>query len=49
MRRMPPSPDVTLRADRALAYGEVMAVMGEMNRVGIRSIALVTSSSVPAP
>ena len=42
-------PEVTLRADRALAYGEVMAVMGEMNHLGIRSIALVTSSSVPAP
>ena len=44
-----PPPDITLRADRALAYGDVMAVMGEMNHLGIRSIALVTSSSVPAP
>ena len=42
-------PQVTLRADRALAYGEVMAVMGEMNRTGIRAIALVTDSSVTAP
>ncbi len=44
-----PPPEITLRADRALAYGEVMAVMGAMNHLGIRSIALVTSSSVPAP
>ena len=44
-----PPPQVTLRADRALAYGEVMAVMGEMNRTGIRAIALVTDSSVTAP
>ena len=42
-------PQVTLRADRSLSYGEVMTVMGEMNRAGIRSIALVTGSSVMAP
>jgi len=42
-------PQVTLRADRSLSYGEVMSVMGDMNHAGIRSIALVTGSSVTAP
>ena len=44
-----PPPQVTLRADRSLAYGEVMAAMGEMNHVGIKAISLVTDSSVTAP
>jgi biopolymer transport protein TolR len=42
-------PQVTLRADRALDYGRVMAVMGELNRAGFNSIALVTNSSVSGP
>ena len=42
-------PQVTLRADRALDYGRVMAVMGELNRAGFTSISLVTSSSETAP
>lgn len=42
-------PQLTLRADKALAYGDVMAVMGEVNRAGVQSIALVTDSSVSAP
>jgi biopolymer transport protein TolR len=43
-------PQVTLRADRALDYGRVMGVMGELNHAGFNSIALVTSSSgAPAP
>ena len=42
-------PQVTLRADRALDYGRVMTVMGELNRAGFNSIALVTSGSVEAP
>jgi biopolymer transport protein TolR len=42
-------PLVTLRADRALAYGEVMAVMGELNHAGFNSISLVTNGSVQAP
>ena len=51
---LPPGADgkpplVTLRADRALPYGEVMAVMGELNRAGFNSIALVTNGSVQAP
>src|SRR5690606_32875016 len=42
-------PLVTLRADRALDYGRVMAVMGELNRGGCNSISLVTQGSVEAP
>jgi biopolymer transport protein TolR len=41
-------PQVTLRADKALDYGRVMAVMGELNRSGFNSISLVTSGAVPA-
>ena len=40
---------MTLRADRALDYGRVMAVMGELNRAGCNRIALVTHGSVSAP
>jgi biopolymer transport protein TolR len=45
---VPPGPDgkpplVTLRADKALDYGRVIAVMGELNRAGFRSISLVTT------
>ena len=42
------APQVTLRADKALDYGRVMAVMGELNRGGFNSISLVTTGSVPA-
>ena len=35
--------NVTLRADRALDYGRVMAVMGELNRAGLNRISLVTN------
>ena len=45
----PAAPLITLRADRALDYGRVMAVMGELNRAGCRSISLVTNSSSTAP
>lgn len=38
-------PLITLRADRALDYGRVMAVMGELNRAGCNSVSLVTSSA----
>lgn len=38
-------PLVTLRADKALDYGSVMSVMGELNRAGITSISLVTSAT----
>lgn len=42
-------PQVTLRADKSLDYGRVMAVMGELNRSGFNSISLVTSGSVKTP
>ena len=42
-------PLVTLRADKGLAYGRVMAVMGELNRAGFNAISLVTNGSVTAP
>jgi biopolymer transport protein TolR len=42
-------PQVTLRADTALDYGKVVAVMGELNRAGFNSIQLVTASSVSRP
>lgn len=42
-------PDITLRADRALDYGRVMAVMGELNRAGLNRISLVTNGSSAAP
>ncbi len=34
---------VFLRADRALAYGKVMLVMGELNHAGLNRVALVTT------
>jgi biopolymer transport protein TolR len=41
-------PLVTLRADRGLDYGRVMAVMGELNHAGFNSVSLVTNSSSKA-
>jgi biopolymer transport protein TolR len=38
-------PRIYLRADRALDYGRVMQVMGEINRAGLRRMALVSSSA----
>ena len=38
-------PIIVLRGDRALDYGRVMAVMGELNRSGFNSISLITSSA----
>ena len=40
---------MTLRADRALDYGRVMAVMGELNRSGFNSISMVSNGSVTPP
>ena len=40
-------PRIYLRADRALDYGRVMQVMGEINRAGLRRMALV--STAPSP
>ena len=42
-------PLITLRADRSLDYGRVMAVMGELKRGSCNSISLVTQGSVEAP
>lgn len=42
-------PDITLRADRSLAYERVMQVMGELNRAGLNRISLVTNGSSAAP
>ena len=36
-------PQILLRADRALDYGRVMRVMGELNRAGLNRVALVTT------
>jgi biopolymer transport protein TolR len=35
-------PRVHLRADQTLNYGQVIAVMGELNRAGLRRVALVS-------
>ncbi|MBB5732399.1 biopolymer transport protein TolR [Altererythrobacter atlanticus] len=45
----PEGPIITLRADRGLEYGRVMAVMGELNRAGCNRISLVTRGSDEAP
>jgi biopolymer transport protein TolR len=37
-------PRIFLRADRGLEYGRVMQVMGEINRAGLRRVAMVTTS-----
>jgi biopolymer transport protein TolR len=42
-------PLVTLRADKALDYGRVMGVMGELNRAGFTSISLVTVATGTEP
>jgi biopolymer transport protein TolR len=35
-------PQIFLRADRALDYGRVMRVMGELNRAGLNRVSLLT-------
>ncbi len=42
-------PLITLRADRVLNYGRVMAVLGELNRGDCNRVSLVTNSSSNAP
>ena len=37
-------PRIYLRADRGLDYGRVMQLMGEMNRAGLRRVALVSTA-----
>ena len=41
-------PQVFLRADRALDYGRVMRVMGELNRAGLNKVSLVTTGAEQA-
>ena len=38
-------PRILLRADRGLDYGRVIALMGELDRAGLRRIALVSTGS----
>ena len=40
---------IFLRADRGLAYGQVMRVMGELNRAGLNRVALVTTGEEGRP
>jgi biopolymer transport protein TolR len=42
-------PLVTLRADMALDFGRVMAVMGELNHAGFNAISIVTVHSDNSP
>ncbi len=37
---------IFVRADKAVGYGDVMRVMGELNRAGFRRIGLVTDSEL---
>ncbi|CAN5273924.1 protein TolR [soil metagenome] len=37
-------PQIFLRADKALDYGRVMTVMGELNRAGLNRVALVSTA-----
>ena len=51
---LPPGADgkprpITLRADKLLDYGRVIAVMGELNRAGFTSITLVTHAAPAEP
>jgi len=49
LSRGPTPPLVTLRADKGLDYGRVIAVMGALNAAGFKSISLVTNGSAKAP
>jgi biopolymer transport protein TolR len=41
----PQVPQINLRADTALSYGQVMRVMGELNRAGLNRVAMVTTQA----
>lgn len=43
VKRGEDKPQIYLRADMRLAYGKVMRVMGELNRVGLNKVSLVTT------
>ncbi|MGB5076943.1 MAG: protein TolR [Sphingorhabdus sp.] len=36
---------IMLRGDRGISYGQMMRVMGELNRAGLNSVSLVTTGS----
>ena len=38
-------PQIYLRADRALDYGRVMRVMGELNRAGLNRVSMLTTEA----
>ena len=42
-------PTINLRGDRAIDYGRMMGVMGELNRAGFTSIALLTNGVSQEP
>jgi biopolymer transport protein TolR len=42
-------PRIYLRADRALDYGRVMQVMGELNQAGLRRVSLVSTAAPEGP
>ncbi|WP_404829127.1 protein TolR [Allosphingosinicella flava] len=42
-------PRIFLRADSTLDYGRVMQVMGELNQVGLRKVALVSTQGSDTP
>ena len=42
-------PRIFLRADRGLDYGRVMQVMGEINRAGLRRVALFSNATPEGP
>tara|TARA_R110000782_G_scaffold268393_1_gene364762 strand:- start:23852 stop:24322 length:471 start_codon:yes stop_codon:yes gene_type:complete len=41
------APQIYLRADARLDYGDVMRVMGELNRAGLNKVALVSNAEAP--
>ena len=41
-----PSVRIFMRADQTVSYGQVMQVMGQINRAGYRKVALLTKSDV---
>jgi biopolymer transport protein TolR len=41
----PKPPQINLRADTALSYGQVMRVMGELNRAGLNRVSMVTTQA----
>ncbi len=41
----PEPPQINLRADTALSYGQVMRVMGELNRAGLNRVSMVTTQA----